>query len=80
MAERVPGTDLPGGYRAAISAARVDGPIVATFSRHDQACSQAYPLGSRVAGHVGELEGLFDRYLALGAALDWVPSSATARS
>ncbi|HYH68586.1 MAG TPA: hypothetical protein VD866_28090 [Urbifossiella sp.] len=67
MAERVPGTDSPGGYRAAVSAGRVDGPIVATFSRHDQACGRAYPLGSRVAGHVGELEGFFDRYLALGA-------------
>lgn len=67
MAEQVPGTDSPGGYRAAVSAGRVDGPIVATFSRHDQACGRAYPLGSRVAGHVGELEWGFDRYLALGA-------------
>jgi hypothetical protein len=67
MAARVSGTGSPGGYRAAIDPARVDGPIVATYSRLDKACSQAYPLGSRVAGQVGELEALFDRYRALGA-------------
>jgi hypothetical protein len=67
MAERVRGTNSPGGYRAALEPARVDGPIVATFSRFDGACSQAYPLASRLAGQVGELEEMFDQYQALGA-------------
>jgi hypothetical protein len=67
LAEQVDGTDVPGGYHAALEPTRVDGPIVATFSRLDQACSEAYPIGSRVAGQVGELEGLLDRYRALGA-------------
>lgn len=67
LAEQVSGTTSAGGYRAALEATRVDGPIVATFSRLDQACSQAYPLGSRLAGQVGELEAFFDRYRALGA-------------
>lgn len=67
MAEEVTGTNLPGGYHAALDASRVDGPIVATFSRLDKACSEAYPIGSRLAGQVGELEGLLDRYRALGA-------------
>lgn len=67
LASRVSGTELPGGYQAALDPRRVSGPIVATFSRLDKACCDCYPLGSRLAGHVGELEGLFDRYRALGA-------------
>jgi hypothetical protein len=67
MAGRVSGTASPGGYSAALDPGRVDGPIVATYSSMDRACSQAYPLGSRLAGQVGELEGLFDRFRALGA-------------
>ncbi len=67
MANQVSGTTSPGGYHDALDPSRVDGPIVVTFSRLDQACSEAYPIGSRLAGQVGELEGLFDRYRALGA-------------
>lgn len=67
LAETVTGTDSPGGYHAALETDRVDGPIVATFSALDKACGEAYPLASRVAGQVGELEGLLDRYRALGA-------------
>src|SRR4051794_24670393 len=67
MAAHVGGTSRPGGYHAALDASRVDGPIAATFSRLDSACSRAYPLASRVAGQVGELEGLLDPFRALGA-------------
>ncbi len=67
MAARVGGTAQAGGYRAALDPSRVDGPIVATYSRLDEACGRAYPLASRVAGQVGELEGLLDRYRALGS-------------
>ena len=67
LADTVTGTDSPGGYRAALENARVAGRIVATFSQLDQACSRAYPLGSRLGSQVGELEGIFDRYRALGA-------------
>jgi hypothetical protein len=67
MANRVSGTTARGGYRAALDPDRVDGPIVATYSSMDRACSQVYPLGSRVASQVGELEGVFDPFRALGA-------------
>jgi pimeloyl-ACP methyl ester carboxylesterase len=67
MAAKVTGTDSQGGYRAAVDPARASGPIVATYSRLDQACGRAYPVGSRLAGQVGELEGLFDRFRSLGA-------------
>lgn len=67
MAEQVSGTNSPGGYHAAVEPGRVDGPIVATFSKLDKACGEAYPIGSRLAGQVGELEGLLDRFQALGA-------------
>ena len=67
MAETVSGTTSPGGYRDAVDVARVAGPIVASFSRLDKACGQAYPLASRVANQTGELEGLLDRFRALGA-------------
>jgi hypothetical protein len=67
MADRVSGTNAPGGYYSALDPDRVDGPIVATFSTLDKACREAYPLGSRLAGQVGELEGMLDRYRALGA-------------
>lgn len=67
MAARVPGTTRPGGYRAALDAQRVDGPIVATYSQLDLANSQAYPIASRAANQVGEFEGVFDRFQAIGA-------------
>jgi hypothetical protein len=67
LAAQVPGTDSPGGYRGAVDPARVDGPVVASYSRLDKACGEAYPVASRLARQVGELEGLFDRYRALGA-------------
>ena len=67
MAEKVSGTTSPGGYHDAIEVSRVDGPIVASYSRLDTACGRLYPLASRIAGQVGELEGLLDRFRALGA-------------
>src|SRR5262249_54721931 len=51
MAEAVTNGDAPGGYRAALDASRVDGPIVATYSAMDQACGSAYPWASWSAGH-----------------------------
>lgn len=67
FADRVPGHDRPGGYRAALAAVR--GPVVATYSSHDWPLTYAYPLGSRLAGQVGELQRASDisRYAALGA-------------
>ena len=67
MAEQVTNTHSPGGYRDAVEVSRVDGPIVASYSRLDTACGRLYPLASRLAGQVGELEGLLDRFQALGA-------------
>jgi hypothetical protein len=70
FADVVPGTGQPGGYREALDANRVAGPIVVTFSRFDTALNQLYPLASRVAGQVGEQEesaGGPSMYSALGA-------------
>lgn len=69
MADQVTGEGTPGGYRAARDG-RVAGPVVATFSALDSACSRAYLHGSRLAGQTGELEGLEaaapSKYSALG--------------
>jgi hypothetical protein len=67
MAEKVSNTNSPGGYRDAVEVTRVDGPIVVTFSKLDTACGRLYPLASRIADQAGELEGLLDRFRALGA-------------
>jgi len=68
MADRVTGTDRPGGYRSALLPTRVTGPIIVTFSARDRALNQAYPIASRLAGQTGELEaGQTSKYSALGA-------------
>ncbi|MHC5257117.1 serine-threonine protein kinase [Streptomyces sp. UC4497] len=46
--------------------ARVDGPLVACFSRHDTALSVMYPLASRLAGDDRTLADLGERWGALG--------------
>ncbi|WP_306319405.1 MULTISPECIES: serine-threonine protein kinase [unclassified Streptomyces] len=46
--------------------ARVDGPMVACFSRYDTALSVMYPLASRLAGDDRELRDLGERWGALG--------------
>ncbi|MFI5659569.1 serine-threonine protein kinase [Streptomyces sp. NPDC051684] len=46
--------------------ARVDGPLVACFSRHDTALSVMYPLASRLAGDDRALVDLGERWGALG--------------
>ncbi|MGP3771209.1 serine-threonine protein kinase [Streptomyces sp. SDT5-1] len=45
---------------------RVDGPLVACFSRHDTALSVMYPLASRLAGDDRALVDLGERWGALG--------------
>jgi endonuclease G len=67
FADRIPHVGRPGGYRTVLS--RVNGPIVATYTSRDWPLSWAYPLGSRLAGQVGELERAIspDRFSALGA-------------
>ncbi|NLS97325.1 MAG: DNA/RNA non-specific endonuclease [Planctomycetaceae bacterium] len=64
----VPGENRPGGYRPAINT--VNGPIIVTHSKQDMPLNWAYPLGSRLAGQVGELEPTGappSPYSALGA-------------
>ena len=67
FADRVPGDVRPGGYRAVLN--QVNGPIIATHTSRDWLLSWAYPVGSRLAGQVGELERAAEvnRYAALGA-------------
>ena len=48
------GTEWEGGcdgyFRAIFSEGRVDGPIIATHTKNDQAVGLAYPIASRIAG------------------------------
>src|SRR5206468_1285454 len=70
MANEVPGSGQPGGYRLARDTSRVKGPIVLTFSKYDEPLNRFYPLASRVAGQVGEqFEAVAEpsKYSALGA-------------
>ena len=55
----------PGGYRDVPKAVR--GPIVATFSKNDQPCGIAYPLGAQIGGQTGATEAVVNPYRALGA-------------
>ncbi|MFI0258027.1 serine-threonine protein kinase [Streptomyces sp. NPDC017056] len=45
---------------------RVDGPMVACFSRHDSALGMLYPLASKLSGDSAGFLGLFDRWGAVG--------------
>ncbi|KAA6224394.1 serine-threonine protein kinase [Streptomyces albofaciens JCM 4342] len=45
---------------------RVDGPMVACYSRHDSALSMLYPLASKLSGDSASFLGLFDRWGAIG--------------
>ncbi|MFH8345657.1 serine-threonine protein kinase [Streptomyces sp. NPDC018045] len=45
---------------------RVDGPVVACYSRHDSALSHLYPLASKLSGDSAGFLGLFDRWGAIG--------------
>ncbi|MGW7366037.1 serine-threonine protein kinase [Streptomyces sp. NPDC054841] len=45
---------------------RVDGPVIACFSRHDTALAVIYPLASRMAGDSSTLVGLDERWWAVG--------------
>ncbi|MFD7441109.1 serine-threonine protein kinase [Streptomyces sp. NPDC059909] len=46
--------------------ARVDGPVVACYSRHDSALGVIYPLASRMAGDSSTVVGLDRRWWAVG--------------
>ncbi|MFD9907790.1 serine-threonine protein kinase [Streptomyces sp. NPDC059063] len=45
---------------------RVDGPLVACHSRHDDALGMFYPLASKLAGDSSSFLGLFERWGAVG--------------
>jgi hypothetical protein len=65
--ETVPATSQPGGYRMLLGGGYIRGPIVATFSSHDKALGEAYPLASSLRNQTGSQEAVFDRFAALGA-------------
>lgn len=52
FAETVPGTERSGGYRTAL--ARVDRPILSTFSRHDSPLTKTFHLALRRKSDLGE--------------------------
>lgn len=60
-----PGT--PGYFSAVASGRRVQGPIVATQSKHDMALGVFYPLGAGVARQLVYEAGTPPRYAAIGA-------------
>ncbi len=54
FADRVPGTDRPGGYRPVL--ARVAKPILSTFSRHDFPLTRTFHLAVRRKKDLGEAQ------------------------
>ncbi|WP_373500305.1 alpha/beta fold hydrolase [Desulfococcus sp.] len=69
FAQKVPGTDHPGGYREAL--ARVNKPILTTFSAHDFPLTKTFHLALRRKDDLGEakIAGVGDppsKYAALG--------------
>ncbi|MFF2276188.1 hypothetical protein [Agromyces sp. NPDC058126] len=67
FAEKVIGTEIPGGYRVVLQ--RVEQPVLATRSKHDYPLHQFFHLAVR-GGSLGEIDiaavGDTDRYGALG--------------
>ncbi len=56
-----------GGFRTVLSAHKVSGPIVVTYSSHDRAVGVAYPLASRIAGQdASALGDANDRFGGMG--------------
>ena len=57
FADKVEGLrpDTEGGYKKAL--ARVNGPVVATFSSHDHAVGVDYPIASHLVRQLGEVDG-----------------------
>jgi hypothetical protein len=56
-----------GGFRAVVSAHKVRGPIIITYSKHDRAVGVAYPLASRIAGQdASALGDANDRFGGMG--------------
>jgi hypothetical protein len=56
FAATVPGNDRPGGYRGALDAKRVSGPILSTYSKKDDALHDKFHLALRRAADLGEVQ------------------------
>jgi hypothetical protein len=60
-----------GAFRAALTGDRLTGPLVVTYSRHDEVLGIAYALASRMAGQqdsaLGPIGGRHDHFGAIGA-------------
>ncbi|MFE9397847.1 serine-threonine protein kinase [Streptomyces flavidovirens] len=65
FAERLPHATRRGGALRGMQR-RVDGPVVACYSRHDTALGVIYPLASRLAGDSSGLAGLGSKWGAMG--------------
>ncbi|MFF9897377.1 serine-threonine protein kinase [Streptomyces longispororuber] len=65
FSERLPHDRSRGGALRRVPA-RVDGPLVACFSRHDDALGRLYPLASKLAGDSASFRGLWERWGAVG--------------
>ncbi|MBT2530057.1 serine-threonine protein kinase [Streptomyces sp. ISL-99] len=65
FAERLPHATRRGGALRGMER-RVDGPVVACYSRHDTALGVIYPLASRLAGDSSGLAGLGSKWGAMG--------------
>ena len=68
FADKVPGTDRPGGYRRVLD--RVNKPVLSTFSAHDFPLTRVFHVAVRRAGDLGEVQIAADeppsKYAALG--------------
>jgi hypothetical protein len=66
FADRVPGLDIPGGYRPALE--RTELPILATYSSHDISLTKLFQVALRRDGDLGDIRigGPISRFAALG--------------
>ncbi|WP_225987053.1 serine-threonine protein kinase [Streptomyces spectabilis] len=65
FSERLPHDHARGGALRGVHQ-RVDGPLVACFSRHDDALGKFYPLASKLAGDSASFLALWERWGAVG--------------
>ncbi|MCI3929595.1 serine-threonine protein kinase [Streptomyces sp. AN091965] len=65
FSERLPHDHARGGALHGVQQ-RVDGPLVACYSSHDDALGRIYPLASKLAGDSASFLGLWERWGAVG--------------
>ncbi|MFC8126712.1 serine-threonine protein kinase [Streptomyces sp. NPDC057302] len=65
FSKRLPHAPSRGGALNGVQR-RIDGPLVACYSRHDDALGKIYPLASKLAGDSSTFLGIWERWGAIG--------------